>query len=111
MFNVGGGEIVVVLLLALLLLGPDKLPEAARRIGSVVAQIRRLASGFEEEIRSAMDIVSPTTETDRLDSMSAGPTLSGPPVTPTPTPSAAAGGGAFVVDLGAAPTTSTGSSD
>ncbi|MBU3702689.1 MAG: twin-arginine translocase TatA/TatE family subunit [Acidimicrobiia bacterium] len=100
MFNVGGGEIFVILLLALLLLGPDKLPEAARRIGSVVARIRRMTSGFEEEIRSAMDLRSvmdprsPAPEPDVLGSTSAGPTLSGPPAA-VPTPR-----GAFVVDLG-----------
>lgn len=100
MFNVGGGEIFVILLLALLVLGPDKLPEAARRIGSVVARIRRLTSGFEEEMRSAMDLraaLDPRlagSDPDVLGSTSAGPTLSGPPT------SVDAPGGAFVVDLG-----------
>lgn len=107
MFNVGGGEIIVVLLLALLLLGPEKLPEAARRIGSVVAQIRRMTSGFEEEIRSAMDLASPSTGPDLLDSTSAGPTLSGPPATP---PSSSRGG-AFVVDLGSTASTAPPSSE
>jgi Tat protein translocase TatB subunit len=100
MFNVGGGEIFVILLLALLLLGPDKLPEAARRVGSLVAQVRRWTSGFEEEMRSAMDLraaMDPRTgssETDVLGSTTAGPTLSGPPATRS------APRGAFVVDLG-----------
>lgn len=100
MFNVGGGEIFFILLLALMVLGPDKLPEAARRIGSLVAQVRRMTSGFEEEMRSAMDLRSSTdprsapARTEVLDSTSAGPTLSGPPA------SVVAPGGAFVVDLG-----------
>lgn len=98
MFNVGGGEIVVVLLLALLVLGPDKLPEAARRIGSLVSQIRRVTSSFEEEVRSAIDLGSPSAGPDALDSTTAGPTLSGPPVTPP----GASRPGAFVVDLGPA---------
>ena len=114
MFNVGGGEIIVLLLLALLLLGPEKLPEAARKVGKVMAEIRRVTSGFEEEVRSAMDLGPAGTVVDLLDSTTSGPTLTGPtavvdpagstatPVTDAPTPSAPSGPGstAFVADLG-----------
>jgi len=104
MFNVGGGEIFVVLLLALLLLGPEKLPEAARRLGSLLAQVRRVTTGFQEEMRSAMDL-GPSGEPDLVDSATAGPTLTGPSGDPVPL----AGqprivGGAFVADLSEAPT-------
>lgn len=54
MFNVGGGEILVILLLALLVLGPDKLPGAARSAGKVMRQVRDISSGFQNEIRKAM---------------------------------------------------------
>jgi Tat protein translocase TatB subunit len=56
MFNVGGGEILVILLLALLVLGPDKLPEYARKAGRYMNEFRRMTSGFQEEFRSAMDL-------------------------------------------------------
>lgn len=78
MFNVGGGEIVVLLLLALLLLGPERLPDAARKVGRVVAEIRRVTSGFEEEVRSAMDLEAPDAEPSFLDRTGSGPQLSGP---------------------------------
>lgn len=52
--NLGAGEILVILLLALLVLGPDKLPGAARSIGKGMTQLRKLSSGFEQEVRSAM---------------------------------------------------------
>lgn len=52
--NLGGAEILVILLVALLVLGPDKLPGAARSLGRGLAQLRRLSSGFEQEIRNAM---------------------------------------------------------
>ena len=56
MFNVGGGEVLAILLLALMVLGPDKLPDAARQAGKYLAEFRRMSNGFQQEIRSAMDI-------------------------------------------------------
>jgi sec-independent protein translocase protein TatB len=55
MFNVGAGEVLVILLIALIVLGPDKLPETARKVGNVMGELRRMSHGFQEEIRSAMD--------------------------------------------------------
>jgi sec-independent protein translocase protein TatB len=65
MFNVGGGEIMVILLLALLVLGPDKLPEYTRKAGRYINEFRRMTSGFQEEFRSAIDlgdVLSPSPE-------------------------------------------------
>lgn len=55
MFNVGGGEVLVILLVALLVLGPTKLPQAAKQVGAAVTQLRRLSSGFQNELRAAME--------------------------------------------------------
>lgn len=55
MFNVGGGEILVILLVALLVLGPEKLPEAARSAGKLYRQVRQLSTGFQQEFREALD--------------------------------------------------------
>jgi sec-independent protein translocase protein TatB len=54
-FNVGTGELLVILLIALIVLGPEKLPDAARKMGNVVGELRRMSGGFQEEMRSAMD--------------------------------------------------------
>jgi sec-independent protein translocase protein TatB len=54
-FSVGGGEVLVILLVALIVLGPDKLPEAARKIGNVMAEVRRMSSGFQNEMRAAIE--------------------------------------------------------
>jgi Tat protein translocase TatB subunit len=100
MFNVGGGEIFMILLLALLLLGPEKLPEAARKVGKFLAEVRRVTSGFEEEVRSALDIGQSHTVDDALDRTTEGPRLVAPvdPVAPTP---AAGPPTPFVGDLSA----------
>jgi sec-independent protein translocase protein TatB len=56
MFNVGGGELLVIALVALLVLGPQRLPEAARTLGKVVGEVRRLSSGFQREVRDAFEV-------------------------------------------------------
>ena len=60
MLNLGSAELLVILLVALLVLGPTKLPEAARQVGRAMAELRRLSSGFQNELRNAMD--TPTIE-------------------------------------------------
>lgn len=54
MGNLGGGEILIILLAALLFLGPQKLPEAARQIGKAMAEFRKMTTGFQREIRDAI---------------------------------------------------------
>ena len=58
MFNVGPGELLVIMLVALVVLGPDKLPDAARKMGNVLGELRRMSSGFQEEMRGAFEDVS-----------------------------------------------------
>lgn len=55
MFNIGSGELLVLLLLGLLVLGPERLPRAMGQVGRYVAQMRKLSSGFQDEIKRAMD--------------------------------------------------------
>ncbi len=43
------------MLLALVVLGPEKLPEAMRKLGSFVAQVKKMSSGFQAEFRAAVD--------------------------------------------------------
>ena len=54
MFNLQGGELIIIALLALVVLGPEKLPEAARWFGRMYAQIRRMGDGFTQEFQSAV---------------------------------------------------------
>ena len=53
MGNVGGGEVLVILLVALLILGPAKLPEVARQAGRAMAEFRKVTSGFQRELNDA----------------------------------------------------------
>jgi len=54
-FNLSGSEIVVIVLLALIVLGPEKLPEAIRRFGRVYGELKRMSTGFQSEFRNAFD--------------------------------------------------------
>ena len=55
MFNVGGAELLIILIVALLVLGPTKLPEAARQMGKAMSEFRRMSSGFQAELRDALN--------------------------------------------------------
>ena len=55
MGNLGGGEILVILMLGLLVLGPVRLAVVARRAGSMVREVRRLGEGFQEEVRDLVE--------------------------------------------------------
>ena len=54
MGNLGSGELLVIFFVALLVLGPNKLPDAARQVGRAVNEIRRVSGGFQREVREAM---------------------------------------------------------
>lgn len=54
MLNVGGWEVLMIFLVALIVLGPTRLPEAARQIGRVIREARKISQGFQREFRDAM---------------------------------------------------------
>ncbi|MEK7411277.1 MAG: twin-arginine translocase TatA/TatE family subunit [Actinomycetota bacterium] len=53
MFNLSGSEIVFLLIIGLVVLGPEKLPAALRKAGRLYGEFRRITSGAESEFRSA----------------------------------------------------------
>ena len=55
MGNLGWAEVAVIVVVALVVLGPDKLPGAARQIGNVIRQVRRISTGFQQELQNALD--------------------------------------------------------
>lgn len=53
MFNLSGSEIVFLLIIGLVVLGPEKLPNALRKAGRIYGEFKRIASGAESDFRSA----------------------------------------------------------
>ena len=49
MFNLGFPELLVIFGVALLALGPEKLPELARMLGKLTADLRRQSDGLRRE--------------------------------------------------------------
>lgn len=60
MGSIGTAEILVVLVVALLVLGPSKLPDAARSVGRAIGEFRRYTSGFQSELREAFSEPEPS---------------------------------------------------
>jgi Tat protein translocase TatB subunit len=55
MFNLTGSEIMFLLIIGLVVLGPEKLPDAIRRIGRLYAELKRMSSGVQTDLRKVMD--------------------------------------------------------
>jgi sec-independent protein translocase protein TatA len=51
--SIGPAEILVVLIVGLIVLGPNRLPQAAKQIGRAVTEFRRVTSGLQAEMRDA----------------------------------------------------------
>lgn len=53
MLGIGAEELLLVLVVALLVLGPERLPRMARDVGRVVGDLRRTSDEFREEFLQA----------------------------------------------------------
>lgn len=55
MFNIQGSELIFLLLIALVVLGPEKLPEAMKKFGRAYSEFKKLSNGFQGEFRSVLE--------------------------------------------------------
>ena len=56
MFGMGGSEILVILVVALLFLGPDKLPAAAKQISKGIRDIKKQSRSLQQQIENDENI-------------------------------------------------------
>jgi len=88
--SLGPAEILVILVIALLVFGPDKMPEIARQVGRGYREFKRVQSHLKAELRdvvSEFDSSDDTKETGTPVPAATGDPVPGfPPVTATAVP-------------------------
>jgi Tat protein translocase TatB subunit len=72
--SIGGWELLVVGVVVLILFGPKRIPEIAKTIGKVTAQLRGAAQDFRDQVTKAAEETGDTAQ----------PPVSGPNAGPAP---------------------------
>lgn len=54
MLDLSPEKILVLGLLALVVLGPDRLPGAARTLGRIIGQLKTMSTGFQSQVQEAL---------------------------------------------------------
>ncbi len=57
-FDIGPAEILLILIVALLLFGPQKVPEIARTLGKAINSFKKSAAEFTTEVTKEIDAVN-----------------------------------------------------
>jgi len=56
-FGIGGNELIVILLLAAIVLGPERLARSAREIGKFIKNVKAYFSSLSSELKSELDVL------------------------------------------------------
>ncbi len=64
MFGLGFGELVVIFLIALIFIGPKKLPELAKGLGRGMKQFQDAAKGLSDQLQNPSESSSDNTRAD-----------------------------------------------
>ena len=54
-FDIGSGELLVIVTAIFLIFGPKKIPEIARKIGKGVNEIKKVSNDIKDEIKTGFD--------------------------------------------------------
>lgn len=88
MGNIGMPELVMILVLALLLFGPQKLPEIGKQVGKALGEFKRTSNELKRTIEDEMDRATKETPPSE------------PPPSPPPSGTAPSGAPAGPVEIG-----------
>ncbi|MBX5493192.1 MAG: twin-arginine translocase subunit TatB [Chloroflexi bacterium] len=75
--GIGLGELLLILVLALVVIGPERLPEVASQLGRAVADLRRQANQLSEEFQQSLQLAAEERKQQRLAATTGG-AASGP---------------------------------
>jgi sec-independent protein translocase protein TatB len=56
-FGIGGNELIVIIVLAGIILGPERLARSAREIGKFVKNVKTYFSSLSGELRAELDVL------------------------------------------------------
>ncbi len=66
LFGIGLPELIVIMALALVLIGPERLPEVAGQVGRAVADLRRQANQLSTEFQQSLEVAATERKQQRL---------------------------------------------
>ena len=61
MFGIGGQELVLLMIIGLLVLGPERLPRIANQVGGWLGQARRMTRVMKRQLEEELDLNKPPT--------------------------------------------------
>jgi sec-independent protein translocase protein TatB len=111
MFEVGFTEIILILGLALLVLGPEKLPKLAAQIGRWTGRAKSMARQLRAQLDQEVNFQEQRTAHGKGESTAKAEPTGSPPVWPPPEPVAPATDTAEVAPTAAAPAPASNSAD
>ncbi len=56
-FGIGGNELIVILLLAAIVLGPERIARSAREIGKFIRNVKSYFSSLSSELKSELEVL------------------------------------------------------
>jgi Tat protein translocase TatB subunit len=71
--SIGGGELMVILVIALIVFGPRKLPEIGKSVGKMLVEFRKASNDFKRTIEEEVEAEQ------RTPSVAQAPALTAPP--------------------------------
>src|SRR5262245_24101285 len=86
MFGLGATELIVILVLALILLGPKKLPDVASGLGKATRQFRKATRDLTSQLDIDDEVKQPFRELKAAIRDEPAPYVPSPPYVPNPAP-------------------------
>jgi sec-independent protein translocase protein TatB len=56
-FGIGGNELIVIMLLAAIILGPERLARSARELGKFIKNVKAYFASLSSELKAELDVL------------------------------------------------------